>query len=353
MTLEHPPAATEPGVEERVRARIRSDLGTSTFRPRPYRYLYFVLHQALFWSFVLTIALVRPPVYVALPLGLIAGVVLAAQAFLAHEALHGALGGPQWMRLSAGWLGFGPELIPPSFWLRWHNVAHHGNTNMGDSDPDNFGTLRRYERRPGLARFTKLAPGSGTWYSYFFLLYSFTFHALVVLFMQTPHRREFKGAPRKRWMAQVALCTVPWIGLGWLSGWMAIFSVAVPFMTINAIGQSFILTNHFLRGMSETNDPLTDSMSVRSWAITDFVFYRFSHHVEHHLFPKMPSTSAPAVRGWIQENVPDSYACPGHIDAVAMLYKTPRVYLDDRTLCDPSGDRVTPLDDVDAALLGS
>ncbi|MEZ5381744.1 MAG: fatty acid desaturase [Microthrixaceae bacterium] len=339
--------------EALMRARIRDDLPAEVFRARPHRYLNFILLQGIFWGSVLTATIGRPAWPVSLLLGLVAGMAQVSQAFLAHEALHGALGGPRWLRLFVGWLGFGPELIPPSFWIRWHNVAHHGNTNMGDRDPDNFGTLRRYEKNPAMARFVALSPGSGTWYSYLFFLYSFTFHAQVVLLLQAKHRKEFAGQPRGRWIAQAVLCVVPWAGLAVAGGWWAVFTVLVPFMTANFIGQSYILTNHFLRGMAETNDPIANSMSVRSWRITDLLFFNFSHHVEHHLFPRMPSTGAPTVRAWLERNEAESYVCPGHWRAVAMLYRTPRVYRDAKTLCDPDGGRVTPLASVEHDLVAA
>ena len=113
-----------------------------------------------------------------------------------------------------GWIGFGPALVPPEFWRRWHNVAHHAHTNLGDKDPDSFGTLVRYEKHPGTANFTKLAPGGRTWYSYLFLFYSFMFHAQLVLRMQTRKREEFKGFNRTKAIRQSYLCMAAWIALG-------------------------------------------------------------------------------------------------------------------------------------------
>ena len=338
------------GDENAMRRRIRADLGPAPFKVRPWRYGWFVVHQAIIWSSIACIVVVGPPAPVCAVLGLLVGTTLAAQAFLAHETLHGALGGPKWLRTFVGWLGFGPEIIPPGFWVRWHNVVHHGNTNNGDSDPDNFGTVRRYERNPGLARFVKLAPGSGTWYSYLFLFYSFTFHAQLVLHMQAKHRRDFAGMNRRLHIWQSAACVVPWVAIAAVSGRAAVYTVLIPFFTVNAIGQSYILTNHFLRPMAPTNNPIDNSMSVRSWKLVDPLLFRFSHHVEHHLFPKMPSPGAPAVRQWIEEHEAARYVCPTHGDAVRMLYRTPRVYRDATTLSNPDGSDAIDIAGIEAAL---
>jgi fatty acid desaturase len=234
-----------------------------------------------------------------------------------------------------GWIGFGPMMIPPEFWRRWHNVAHHAHTNLGDRDPDSFGTAHRYNKHPKLANFTKLAPGSGTWYSYFFLFYSFMFHAQLVLWMQTRRREEFKGFERNKAIRQALLCGAAWLVLAVLSGPLALFTVLIPLMMANALGQGYILTNHMLRPQMDNNHPVDNSMSVRQLRWLDPLHFHFSHHVEHHLFPKMGSDQAPKVRAWLQREMPDRYVCPSHARALVALYQTPRVYQDAHTLVDP------------------
>ena len=90
-----------------------------------------------------------------------------------------------------------------------------------------------------------------------------------------------------------------------------------------------------LRPQMDNNHPVDNSMSVRAWRWIDPLHFHFSHHVEHHLFPKMGSDQAPKVRAWLQQEMPERYVCPSHVKAVAMLYKTPRVYQDANTLVDP------------------
>lgn len=318
--------------EAELRARIRRALPPDTFEPRPWRYAWFLVLQALLWAGFGALLFVELPWWGQALVGLGLGHTLGAQGFLAHEALHGALGGPRWLQTAAGWLGFGPFLVPPEFWRRWHNQAHHGHTNEGDRDPDNFGTLRRYEKNPKAGAFLALAPGSGRWFSYFFLTYSFVFHAQMVLWLQTKHRREFDGFGRRLAIAQSVACLGAWLALGVAAGgaWWA--AVLVPLAAANTLVQSYILTNHFLRPLAVSNNPLDNSMSVRVPAPFDALHFRFSHHVEHHLFPGMPSHRAPRVRAWLVANEARRYVCPPHWLAVALLYETPRVYRDARTL---------------------
>ncbi|MBL8921369.1 MAG: acyl-CoA desaturase [Myxococcaceae bacterium] len=320
--------------EATLRAAMRDALPRDTFLPAPARFTWFLVLQAVLWSCLALIVFAGLPWWANLLLGAVMGHTLGVQGFLAHEALHGALGGPRWLWTLVGWLGFGPFLVPPAFWARWHNVAHHGQTNHGDQDPDNFGTLKRYQKNPGAAKFLRLAPGSGTVASWFFFTYSFVFHAQVVLWLQTKRRREFDGFDRRVAILQSFACAVAWVALGIASGPAFVFTVIVPLVVANTLVQSYIMTNHFLRPMAVSNNPLDNSMSVLKPRWLDPLHFRFSHHVEHHLFPTMPMHRAPRVRAWLQANVPNRFVCPPHWKAVRLLYTTPRVYADAVTLVD-------------------
>lgn len=335
-TYDHASQAAGYPDERSVRRQIRQDLPESLFRPRPWRVLWFLPLSAVILGGIALILTQPMPWWANLLVAMIVGNSLVAQAFLSHEVLHGAAGMSRRWQNFFGWLGFGPMLVSPEFWRAWHNRAHHGNTNQGDKDPDSFGTMKRYEKRPELAGFLKLAPGSGTWYSYLFMTYSFIFHAQLVLLFQTRNRSEFKGFNRRRAIVGSVLMATAWLALTVLSGWLAVFTVLIPLMVANTIAQGYILTNHFLRPQTETNNPVDNSMSVRTHPIIDRLHFRFSHHVEHHLFPAMPSCNMPKVREWLERNMPERYVAPPHWKAIEMLYRTPRVYLTPTTLVDPA-----------------
>ena len=337
MTTDTPAYSRHFGADDAraIRDAVKKDLGPEAFKARPLRALWYLPMTAIIVASLTSILMFDLPWWGNLLLALLAGHTLACQALLAHEVLHGALGMSKRMQTFLGWIGFGPAMVPLEFWRRWHNVAHHAHTNLGDKDPDSFGTMVRYEKYPKMANFTKPAPGSGTWYSFLFLFYSFMFHAQLVLWMQTRRRDEFKGFNRRKAIIQSLLCGAAWIALAVISGPLAVFTVLIPIMILNFIGQSYILTNHMLRPQMDNNHPVDNSMSVRAWRWIDPLHFHFSHHVEHHLFPKMGSDQAPKVRAWLEQEMPERYVCPSHVKAVAMLYKTPRVYKDAKTLIDP------------------
>lgn len=322
--------------ERELRDRMRRELPPDTFRPQTWRVIWFLPLQLVIWGGITTILVAGLAWYWNLVLALLVGHTVGSQALLAHEVLHGALGMSRRWQNFFGWLGFGPMVVPPEFWRKWHNVVHHGHTNMGDADPDSFGTLRRYRTDPKQKKFTLLAPGSGTWFSYLFLTYSFTFHAQLVLWLQTRRRKQFRGFDRARGIRQSLLCVSGWLALAAVSGPLALFTVVIPFMAANALGQGYILTNHFLRPQTATNNPLDNSMSLRTLGLLDRLHYRFSHHVEHHFFPRMASNKAPRVRAWLETHYPERYVAPSHWHALKLLYSTPRVYATPTELVDPN-----------------
>lgn len=319
-----------------VRRRIREELPADTFEPQPWRALWFLPLTATALGSIATIVVARPPWHFALLLGLVAGQCFASMGFLGHEALHGAIVRPGPLQTFLGYLGFTAMLVGPTLWRTWHNQVHHGRTNRGNSDPDGFGTIERYERAPSTRFVARLAPGSRHWTSVFFFAYWFVFHGQIVLWIQSRYMRSFERMNRRRAILESALALVLWIIVAVAAGpFLAIFAVVVPLITANALVMSYIATNHFMRPLTEVNDPLENSMSVTTlWAL-DRLHFNFSHHVEHHLFPKVSGKHLRRVRAWLREHEQDRYVSPPHWKALAYLYRTPRVYLDANTLCDP------------------
>lgn len=322
--------------ERLVRQRARAELPKDTFQPQPWRILWTLPLLAIVVGGITAILTLGMPWWGNLLVSLLVGHAMVAQAFLSHEILHGALGLPRWLQNLHGWIGFGPVGVTPEFWRRWHNVVHHGNTNNGDQDPDSFGTMRRYVAQPALTRFVRRAPGGRTFSSLLFYTYSFTLHAQLVLLFQAKRRKAFRGFDRRRAIVQTALLGLAWLTLAILSGPLALFTVIIPLAVANAIAQGYITTNHFLRPQAQSNNPLDNSMSLRTWRWLDPLHFRFSHHVEHHLFPKLASNRAPRLRAWLEREMPERYVAPSHAAAIKWLYRTPKVYLTPTLLVDPA-----------------
>jgi fatty acid desaturase len=325
-----------PPTTEETRRQIKAELPEDTFARQPQRALWFIPLVATVVASATTIIVVQPAWYLCLLLGVVMGQCFAAMGFLAHEVLHGSVVKSKGLQYFLGYLGFGPVLVSPSLWRVWHNQVHHGKTNMGNADPDSFGTVSRYEKAPSTRFVARLAPGSRHWSSAFFFAYWFTFHGQVVLWIQAKYMRGFARFNRRRAIIDSAVCLALWVTVGVLAGpFYSLFVVLVPLVVTNFLVMSYIATNHFMRPMTEANDPIENSMSVTTLPVIDRLHFNFSHHVEHHLFPMMSAKHAPRVRGWLEEHEGDRYVSPNHVRAFTYLYRTPRVYLDANTLVDP------------------
>ena len=329
---------TTPTAED-VRKQIRAELPEDTFEMQPQRALWFIPLAVAGFGSIATIIVATPPWYLCLVLSLVAGQCIAAMGFLAHEVLHGSVVKSTGLQTFLGYLGFAPMMVSPTLWRTWHNQVHHGKTNQGNSDPDGFGTLSRYEKAPSTRFVARLAPGSRHPMSYLFFAYWFMFHGQVVLWIQSRYMRGFRRMNRRRAVIDSAVSALMWLTvavLAVLAGPMyLLFAVVIPLVLGNFIVMSYIATNHFMRPLTETNDPIENSMSVTTLPVIDRMHFNFSHHVEHHLFPNMSGKHAPRVRAWLLEHEADRYVSPAHWKAFLYLYRTPRVYLDATTLCDP------------------
>lgn len=327
---------TETDTAEHTRKRIKADLPPGTFARQPQRVLWFVPLAGLAIAGTVAIVEAGLPWYARLLIGLVIGHCYGAMGFLAHEALHGSMVRSRRFQNALGYLGFGPVLVSPILWRTWHNQIHHAKTNMGNADPDSFGTISRYEKAPSTRFVARLAPGSRHWSSAFFFAYWFAFHGQVVLWIQARFVGTFARLDRRRAVLDTAALALFWAAVCWWAGPLgSLFAVVVPMVVTNAVVMGYIATNHFLRPMAPTNDPLENSMSVTTLPLIDRLHFNFSHHVEHHLFPTMSPKYAPRVRAWLLENAGDRYVSPAHWKALSYLYRTPRVYLDATTLCDP------------------
>ena len=335
-----------------LKTQLRRELPKDVFRARPTRGFLFI---PILGSIIgLSVGLIQwnGPWYLLLPLAILLGQLYGINGFLGHEVLHGSVVKSKTLQNLLGYIAFSPFLISPHLWRVWHNQIHHGYTNIGNRDPDSYGTLERYERHPSTRFVTRLAPGSGKWYSYFFLFYWFTFHGQIVLWIQTRFMKAFRHFGARRSKIESTLFFIAWTAAAALLGIeKALFVIVIPLAVGNFVLMSYIATNHFMRPQTKTNDPIENSMSITTHPIIDWFHLNFSYHVEHHLFPKMNPYHAPKIRALLIKKIGKRYVAPPHWKALLYLYLTPRVYKDADTLIDPDNlERTSSIEDITHAL---
>jgi len=313
---------------------LRRRLPAYVFEPVPQRALWIIVYGAAAAAGIAVIAFARIPVYVALPVAAGIGLAFSALELLGHEIVHGAVIRRPWLRDLLASLCFLPVTISPMMWRLWHNLEHHGNTQVHDRDPDAYSTFDEYLRRPGLRLLHRIVPVRSI---FFFVLLSawFTVHSLTSLRRTLADR--YPRPIKARVVAETAFGVAFWIALAWLMGWDRFaYAFVIPLLVNNFIVMSMIATNHLLNPLLEEDDPLAGSLSLRMPKFIDVIFSNFSHHTEHHVFPAMSARFLPQVRRLLKHLWPDRYHELPYLTALGLLWKTPRLYLDNVRVIDPA-----------------
>ena len=246
---------------------VRPHLPAWVFQPVPARLLWLPVHLAvILGAGARTSSTAAPPWYLALGAALIAGHSWACLSFLAHETLHHAVVKNRVVERLVGYCGLGLYCLSPTLWVAWHNQEHHGNTGNPEADPDAYWSLEAWETSAVDRAMTKASPGSGHKRSASFLFVTFSLHSLVVLLVAQPPdtllRADLapRGVRRDRppcWRSGSPCCLL-------VGAWSFLFIYVLPLFVANAIIMSYIATNHHLNSLTAINDPLANTLSVRS-----------------------------------------------------------------------------------------
>ena len=330
-----------------LRLQLRKNLPAKTFEPQPfYGYTAFAA-SVTFGVLVVTAHLVSPPWYVLALLSILLGQLLAHSAFAAHEAMHGALFKNKFWSQLLVYVGYAPYFFGVETWRAWHVRAHHAHTNKEHLDPDVIGLTKDY-RGSLMARFQEtFTIGSGRWPSILSLFLQFTVQSQIILWYHGPKwiKRESNKVQFNLFRARTeTIClAIFWAAVAWsLGGWHSMWLLLFPFLMSNATFMSYICTQHFLRPLNVHNDPLPNTISVRTYRWLDWIHLYFSYHREHHLFPSMSHSMGPVVRQQMKEM---GYGAPvlTHWQALKHVLMTPRLYHDSHTLEEKTSGEKTDL----------
>ena len=287
-----------------------------------------------------------------LPFALVMGNSVIVLLFTSHDLLHGSsLRGRAWRR-AVGLIGLALLWMPPTLWQAVHNREHHSSTNSL-SDPD-----RSYlESQPATwgKRIQHLVTPSDTVRPLWLVVglasawgvHNFRTITSVLLFNDgapnfTP--ASFRVSQKERLLIGLELLAIVGLHAGvivWLDGQplKLLLAYFIPIWIGYAGVIAYIYTNHLLCPLTEINDPLANSLSLRVPRILDLLHLNFSYHTEHHIFPGLNSSYYPQVRRLLQEHYPERYQLLDGSEAWRLLLSTPRHYRDSFTLTNWRGDR--------------
>jgi fatty acid desaturase len=316
---------------------LKARLPRHFFEPVPARMVYLPVFLALFglcaWGILAT-----PFVLLKLLLSLGIGYAFIGLGFLAHEILHGAVTKNPILRSLAGTLAFMPLMVGARLWRKWHNVEHHSNTQHPHDDPDAMGALETAIQKPLVKWMFRQVPALRSFFLFFSFTFWFTLHAHMMFWRFLP---TFKPSERPVVVFQAVLPLLVWsLVFFWVGPFNFLFVFVLPWLFANFIAMSFIATNHLLNPITETNDPLLNSLTVRSPRWLEWLTLGFGYHIEHHVFPALSPKYAHLVAQKIKELWPERYNELPHWKALFYLWKTPRLYRDHRNLIEPTTGQV-------------
>ncbi|PYE53646.1 fatty acid desaturase family protein [Deinococcus yavapaiensis] len=315
---------------------LKKHLPKEVFDPVPGRLWWLVPHVSIVVGCVLLITLTALPLLVKLLLSVMIGGAFACLGFLGHEVLHGSVVRRAWLRDFIGAVCFWPFGVSTKLWRRWHNVEHHGQTQHPDLDPDAFDTLEAYDGHVGVRFLAKLPPRVRSLLYFVSFTFWFSLHAILVR-RAVRHQLSKQDRLTTRWQTLAPYAF--WVAFGVLVGpanFVLIY--LLPVLIGNFLVIAYIATNHGLNPLTETNDPLENSLSVVNPRWLDALHLNFSHHVEHHVLPSVNPVHAPKIKAALKRLYPDRYKELPWFVALKALWFTPRFYGRDRmSLVGPEG----------------
>ena len=188
--------------------------------------------------------------------------------------------------------------------FHWSHSLHHSYT--ASVDPHDFEVEGSIFWKPKtLAEFLIIfVPGFGLLNLHKSLHYEILQHALGV---NTRVMRECIPQDKQASCVRNSRIYVGlWIGIVWLavatSSWLPIFLLLIPkfFATLNIV---WGITQHV--GLKEdVKDHRLSTRSVRLNPIFSFIYWKMEYHIEHHMFPMVPSHRLPKLHEVIKEQLP-------------------------------------------------
>jgi acyl carrier protein len=330
--------------QEHYAAALRRDLPDHVFRRVPRRALWLPAHYAVIAGCAAVV--VAPwPAWVKLLAAVVMGCSQGILGFLGHEIMHGTVVRGGRAILVLGGLCMLHWGMHPAGWITWHNRTHHRHTQHGYYDPDTFGWLHMYRRSRWYRLLERLTPGSGTVISYAFLFYWFSFQVAATVFLRPDVIKD--AGERRRCRAYLVIVLAAWalVAAG-AAPYGLVFLMLVPLAASNFTMMIYVATNHFLNPLTEeVNDPLRNSLTVRSHRLVEFLHLHNNFHVEHHVLPGVNPVHAPRVARALQARWGPRYHAMGHLEALRRVYATPRFYAEE-TVVKASPESIRPESDL-------
>jgi fatty acid desaturase len=252
--------------------------------------------------------------------------------------------------------------MPPTLWKAIHNREHHSKTNSAQdpdrnylaSQPNNWGKWIQNAFVPSSeANPILLTIGMAhAWGMHLFrnltsVLFFNNRSAQYPVFPFSVSEKE-RRAIALELLIIISLHLTILTSLGF-SPVKILLSYFVPIWIGHSGLMFYIYTNHMLCRMTDVNDVLINSLSIRVPKIFDLLHINFSYHTEHHIFPGLNPNYYPMVQELLLTHYPERFNLMDADKAWKLMLQTPRHYLDETTFTDWSGTKFVPCPNLNQA----
>ena len=236
---------------------------------------------------------------------LLAAVAINAVVLLLHDGMHGRLfARPALNRLAS--VAAGATVLMAFSAYRVMHLRHHAY--LGDPrDPDDY---HNYTGRPGLVwllHFVRLTVGS--------FLYLALIPALAL--------RHGTSTERRRIAVEYAALAVVYGLVFWTVPFETLALVwLLPLLPVAYATNFRGFTQH---GIADAHDPFLASRSIDAGPLVRFLLLNENYHLEHHLFPEVPSYHLAALHRLVDARIPRRVTGRSYLAFIArFLRATPR-----------------------------
>lgn len=287
-----------------------------------------------------------------LPFSLIMGNSIIVLLFSTHDLLHSKAIKHSSIRQIVSLIGLTMLWVPPTFWKAVHNREHHSKTNSSHDPDRNY----LYEQPNSWGKWIQnlfvpsaevhllwLVVGMGhAWGMHMFRNLSSVLLFNNGLTNYSPAAFKVSSKERKAIAVEFLAILVIHLSILFYLGFHPIKLILSYFLPI-WIGYAgimfYVYTNHMLCCMTDINDPLTNSVSIRVPKLFNLLHLNFSYHTEHHIFPGVNSNYYPQVQSLLQIHYGDRFNLLDAAKAWQLLMKTPRHYKTENTFTDLKGEK--------------
>lgn len=288
-----------------------------------------------------------------LPLTVIMGNSVVVLLFSSHDLMHSAVIKNPKLKRIISILGLAMLWMTPTLWKAVHNRVHHNKTNsLGDPDRNYLEQQPKTWGKWIQNLFVPSAEVNPFWFTIGMTsawgVHNFRNITSVLLFNNesvdyVPAAFTVNGKERRAIAWELLAVVIIHVSIiTYLQ--FDLLKLALSYFLPIGIGYAgvmfYIYTNHMGRRMTDINDPLINSWSLRVPKIFDVLHLNFSYHTEHHVFPGINSDYYPVVQELLKIHYPDRL---GYLldagEAWRLLMQTPRHYRDEITFTDWDGQK--------------